>query len=156
MTHIIKRRITPDYVHEELVRELLAATRPRTFAELFEAISDRVTARYSATVSEEMLRLRTYEKLQNLVSRCLANRRDRRYAAASGLADLHPELCPGYDALKQVLPLGPQLEALAMRVAADKGLTKPAAGSSPEGMPLVVDSKTGQRYEVQIKLKEIK
>jgi hypothetical protein len=57
----------PDILTEELVAALSASTSIE-FKPLFEIVHEKLRARKSASGGEEMLRLRTYEKLQSLVS----------------------------------------------------------------------------------------
>lgn len=59
-------RRTPDTVTEELVVALSSA-KPYEFKALFLVIHAALRARKATTGGEEMLRLRTYEKLQFLV-----------------------------------------------------------------------------------------
>ncbi|QQY08521.1 MAG: hypothetical protein JMM76_00865 [Candidatus Xiphinematobacter sp.] len=78
------RRI-PDLVTEELVAALLKGNDTFEFKHLFEIVHERLRARNAASGGEEMLRLRAYEKLQNLVSRGMVKKSGRKY---SGLAPL--------------------------------------------------------------------
>jgi hypothetical protein len=57
----------PDYVAEELATVLSKKT-AYEFKELFLIVHARLRERNAASGGEEMLRLRAYEKLQNLVS----------------------------------------------------------------------------------------
>ena len=61
-------RRLPDLVTEELVFVLSQKT-SYEFKQLFEVVHDNLRRRNSANGGEEMLRLRAYEKLQNLVFR---------------------------------------------------------------------------------------
>ena len=56
----------PDLVTEELVAVLTKKT-SFEFKLLFDQVHERLKARNAASGGEEMLRLRAYEKLQNLV-----------------------------------------------------------------------------------------
>lgn len=56
----------PDNVTEELVAALLTS-KPLEFKSLFPLVHSALRARNAAGGGEEMLRLRAYEKLQNLV-----------------------------------------------------------------------------------------
>src|SRR6516225_10675613 len=58
----------PDLVTEELV-SVLSQKRSYEFKQLFEVVHDNLRRRNAANGGEEMLRLRAYEKLQNLVFR---------------------------------------------------------------------------------------
>jgi len=58
----------PDVVTEELAA-VLSANMSFEFKPLFDAVHANLRARKSAGGGEEMLRLRAYEKLQNLVQR---------------------------------------------------------------------------------------
>jgi hypothetical protein len=59
-------RRLPDPVTEELVF-VLSQKRSYEFRQLFEVVHDNLRRRNAANGGEEMLRLRAYEKLQNLV-----------------------------------------------------------------------------------------
>jgi hypothetical protein len=61
-------RRLPDIITEELVLVLSQKT-PYEFKALFEVLHDNLRRRNAANGGAEMLRLRAYEKLQNLVSR---------------------------------------------------------------------------------------
>jgi hypothetical protein len=60
-------RRLPDLVTEELAA-VLSSRSSFEFKDLFEKVYERLKARNAASGGEEMLRLRAYEKLQNLVS----------------------------------------------------------------------------------------
>jgi hypothetical protein len=53
------------------------------FKELFEIVYDKLRARNAASGGEEMLRLRAYEKLQNLVSRGMVKKTGKKYRGVS-------------------------------------------------------------------------
>ena len=61
-------RRLPDLVTEELA-SVLSKRASYEFKILFEVVHENLKARNAASGGEEMLRLRAYEKLQNLVSR---------------------------------------------------------------------------------------
>ena len=61
-------RRVPDLVTEELV-SVLSSKGSFEFKQLFEVVHENLRARNAASGGEEMLRLRAYEKLQNLVAR---------------------------------------------------------------------------------------
>jgi hypothetical protein len=71
-------RRTPDLVTEELVA-VLTSRSSYEFKELFEVIHGNLRARNAASGGEEMLRLRAYEKLQNLVGRGLVKKNGKKY-----------------------------------------------------------------------------
>jgi len=60
------RRRLPDLVTQELVF-VLSRKRTYEFKKLFEVVYDNLRGRNAANGGQEMLRLRAYEKLQNLV-----------------------------------------------------------------------------------------
>lgn len=77
-------RPAQDFVSEEMVTALLKDT-SYDFHELFEAVHARLRARNAAGSGKEMLRLRVYEKLRNMVSQGLVKKDDdKRY---TGIAD---------------------------------------------------------------------
>ncbi|MFM8984299.1 MAG: hypothetical protein ACKOLA_15700 [Spartobacteria bacterium] len=61
------------------------------FKQLFDQVHERLRARNAASGGEEMLRLRAYEKLQNLVSRGMVKKTGKKY---KGLASLAKALTP--------------------------------------------------------------
>lgn len=61
------------------------------FKQLFDLVHERLKARNAASGGEEMLRLRTYEKLQNLVARDMVKKTGKKY---KGLASLARALTP--------------------------------------------------------------
>ena len=61
-------RRLPDLVTEELAA-ILSKKTAYEFKDLFEVVYENLKARNAASGGEEMLRLRSYEKLQNLVGR---------------------------------------------------------------------------------------
>ena len=78
------RRI-PDHVTDELVNVL---SEPKTFQfnALFELVYANLKERIAVSGREEMLRLRAYEKLQNLVTRGLVKKEKKEY---QGLEKIH-------------------------------------------------------------------
>ena len=80
----------PDLVTEELVAVLTKKT-SFEFKQLFDQVHERLRARNAASGGEEMLRLRAYEKLQNLVSRGMVKKTGKKY---KGLASLAKALTP--------------------------------------------------------------
>jgi hypothetical protein len=83
------RRI-PDLVTEELVA-VLSRRASYEFKELFDIVHENLRARNAASGGEEMLRLRAYEKLQNLVARGAVKKNGKKYkglpsALASAIA----------------------------------------------------------------------
>jgi hypothetical protein len=83
-------RRLPDLVTEELVAALSKKT-SFEFKQLFDVVHERLRARNAASGGEEMLRLRAYEKLQNLVSRGMVKKTGKKY---KGLASLSKALTP--------------------------------------------------------------
>ncbi len=77
------RRI-PDHVTDELV-VVLKNDKTFEFNSLFEAVYENLKEKNAVSGGEEMLRLRAYEKLQNLVTRGLVEKKGKTYR---GLADI--------------------------------------------------------------------
>ncbi|MGI8602813.1 MAG: hypothetical protein ACR2OZ_07405 [Verrucomicrobiales bacterium] len=77
------RRI-PDHVTDELVNVL---SKPRIFEfnQLFGLVYENLKKRNAVSGGEEMLRLRAYEKLQNLVSRSLVEKVSKTYRGLAGI-----------------------------------------------------------------------
>lgn len=71
-------RRLPDLVTEELM-SVLSRRSSYEFKQLFEIVHENLKARNAASGGEEMLRLRAYEKLQNLVSRGLVKKNAKKY-----------------------------------------------------------------------------
>ncbi len=84
-------RRLPDLVTEELVAVLSKKGTTFEFKQLFDVVHERLRARNAASGGEEMLRLRAYEKLQNLVSRGMVKKTGKKYR---GLASLAKALTP--------------------------------------------------------------
>src|ERR1043165_9414268 len=71
-------RRLPDLVTEELASVLSSKT-TYEFKELFEVVHENLRNRNAASGGEEMLRLRAYEKLQNLVARGMVKNEQKKY-----------------------------------------------------------------------------
>ena len=71
-------RRVPDLVTEELVA-VLSRRASYEFKELFDIVHENLRARNAASGGEEMLRLRAYEKLQNLVARGAVKKNGKKY-----------------------------------------------------------------------------
>ena len=71
-------RRVPDLVTEELVA-ILSRRASFEFKEVFEVVHENLRVRNAASGGEEMLRLRAYEKLQNLVSRGAVRKTGKKY-----------------------------------------------------------------------------
>src|SRR4249920_3520915 len=71
-------RRLPDLVTEELV-SVLSQKNSFEFKQLFDLVHENLRARNAASGGEEMLRLRAYEKLQNLVARGAVKKNGKKY-----------------------------------------------------------------------------
>jgi hypothetical protein len=71
-------RRLPDLVTEELA-SVLSSKSSYEFKELFDVVHENLRARNAASGGEEMLRLRAYEKLQNLVARGMVKKDGKKY-----------------------------------------------------------------------------
>ena len=71
-------RRLPDLVTEELA-SVLSSRSSFEFKGLFEVVHENLRARNAANSGEEMLRLRAYEKLQNLVARGMVKKDRKKY-----------------------------------------------------------------------------
>jgi hypothetical protein len=69
-----------DFVSEELTAALLEKS-SYEFNDLFQSVHERLRARHTSNGGEDMLRLRVYEKLQDLVSRGLVKKTAKKYSA---------------------------------------------------------------------------
>ena len=79
-------RRLPDLVTEELV-SVLSKKSSFEFKQLFDLVHDKLRKRNAASGGEEMLRLRAYEKLQNLVSRGMVKKTGKKYRGLASLAN---------------------------------------------------------------------
>ena len=79
-------RRVPDHVTDELV-VVLSDKRTFGFNDLFEVVYENLKARNAVSGGEEMLRLRAYEKLQNLVTRGLVEKNGKEYRGLENLKD---------------------------------------------------------------------
>jgi len=61
------RATNPDALAESELVFVLSQKRPYEFKQLFEVVHEKLRRRNAANGGQEMLRLRAYEKLQNLV-----------------------------------------------------------------------------------------
>jgi hypothetical protein len=90
-------RRLPDLVTEELVF-VLSQKRSYEFKQLFEVVHGNLRRRNAANGGEEMLRLRAYEKLQNLVFRGAVKKNGKIYtgdaAALAAMAAKTPQVGP--------------------------------------------------------------
>jgi hypothetical protein len=89
-------RRVPDLVTEELVA-VLSRRASFEFKQLFDIVHENLRARNAASGGEEMLRLRAYEKLQNLVARGAVKKNGKKYkglpsALASAIAPQNGQL----------------------------------------------------------------
>ncbi|MEM8954479.1 MAG: hypothetical protein AAGD22_10045 [Verrucomicrobiota bacterium] len=72
-------RRVPDHVTDEIVNVLGKSKKMFGFNDLFEKVYDNLKKRNAVSGGEEMLRLRAYEKLQNLVTRGLVEKSGKEY-----------------------------------------------------------------------------
>ncbi len=79
-------RRLPDLVTEELIAVLTKKGTSFEFKQLFDIIYERLKKRNATSGGEEMLRLRTYEKLQHLVSRGMVKKTGKKYKGLASLA----------------------------------------------------------------------
>src|SRR6202165_2362282 len=82
-------RRVPDLVTEELVA-VLSRRASFEFKQLFDIVHENLRARNAASGGEEMLRLRAYEKLQNLVARGMVKKTGKKYKGLASLATMTP------------------------------------------------------------------
>lgn len=77
-------RRVPDHVTDELVN-VLSRGKTHEFNELFGLVYENLKLKNAVSGGEEMLRLRSYEKLQGLVSRGLVAKAGRTYRGLAGI-----------------------------------------------------------------------
>ena len=78
------RRI-PDHVTDELVVVISENDKAIEFNNLFELVYENLKEKNAVSGGEEMLRLRAYEKLQNLVTRGLVEKKGKCYTGLEGI-----------------------------------------------------------------------
>ncbi len=81
-------RRVPDHVTDELVN-VLGNGDTFEFNQLFKKVYDNLKVKNAVSGGEEMLRLRSYEKLQGLVSRGLCAKVGKTYRGLEGLREAH-------------------------------------------------------------------
>ncbi len=87
-TNYFVSRRRPDALTEELVA-VLSRKASFEFKALFDIVHVNLRARSAVSGGEDMLRLRAYEKLQNLVNRGMVKKTGKKYkGSASALATL--------------------------------------------------------------------
>lgn len=79
-------RRVPDHVTDELV-VVLSDQKTFGFNDLFEVVYENLKARNAVSGGEEMLRLRAYEKLQNLVTRGLVEKNGKEYRGLENIGE---------------------------------------------------------------------
>jgi len=82
-------RRVPDHVTDEIVNVLGTEDGFLGFNDLFELVFDRLKERNAVSGGEEMLRLRAYEKLQNLVTRGMIEKEGKEYKGLDRLKEAH-------------------------------------------------------------------
>jgi hypothetical protein len=88
-------RRLPDLVTEELVA-VLNQKKSFEFKALFDLVHANLRARNAASGGEEMLRLRAYEKLQNLVSRGMVKKTLKEYRGQPNILMALPQPMPPF------------------------------------------------------------
>lgn len=88
-------RRLPDLVTEELVA-VLTQKKSFEFKALFDLVHANLRARNAASGGEEMLRLRAYEKLQNLVSRGMVKKTLKEYRGQANILMALPQPMPPF------------------------------------------------------------
>jgi len=84
-------RRVPDHVTDEIVNVLGDDDSFFGFNDLFEAVYARLKERNAVSGGEEMLRLRAYEKLQNLVTRGMIEKEGKEYKGLPKLSEAHSD-----------------------------------------------------------------
>jgi len=84
-------RRVPDHVTDEIVNVLGDDDSFFGFNDLFEAVYARLKERNAVSGGEEMLRLRAYEKLQNLVTRGMIEKEGKEYKGLAKLSEAHSD-----------------------------------------------------------------
>lgn len=121
-------RRLPDHVTDELVNAL-TIKKVYEFNTLFEAVYEQLKLRNAVSGGEEMLRLRAYEKLQNLVSRGLVEKIGKTYRGLEGIKNARTPILPPAAPVETVAAVAVATVAAVVTVAAPKATvaTKVAA-----------------------------
>jgi hypothetical protein len=86
-------RRVPDHVTDELVA-VLKDYETYHFNDLFKKVYDNLKKRNAVSGGEEMLRLRAYEKLQNLVGCAKVFKEGKTYRGLPGIETIAPSVVP--------------------------------------------------------------
>ena len=81
-------RRVPDHVTDELVNVLTDGV-TYEFNDLFSRVYENLKLKNAVSGGEEMLRLRSYEKLQNLVSRGMVAKKAKTYRGLESIKQAH-------------------------------------------------------------------
>ncbi|MFM7182854.1 MAG: hypothetical protein ACKO2G_15520 [Verrucomicrobiales bacterium] len=84
-------RRVPDHVTDELVA-VLQDYQTYHFNDLFEKVYQNLKKRNAVSGGEEMLRLRAYEKLQNLVAGSKVHKEGKTYRGLPGIETVAPSV----------------------------------------------------------------
>lgn len=147
------RRI-PDHVTDELVN-VLSIPKIYEFNELFGLVYENLKKRNAVSGGEEMLRLRAYEKLQNLVGRNLVEKHMKTYRGLPGIKSAasvnqpKPMMSPIMAAAQAAVKAEEEAAAAAERAAANAAIkaarvtaaTKPAATKPVAKKPAATKAK---------------
>ncbi len=93
-------RRLPDHVTDELCT-VLSEKKVFGFNDLFERVFANLKVRNAVSGGEEMLRLRAYEKLQNLVTRGLVEKIGKEYKGTSRVHEASSAFAAAQDAAAQ-------------------------------------------------------
>ena len=133
------RRI-PDHVTDELVN-VLSTPRIFEFNSLFGLVYENLKKRNAVSGGEEMLRLRAYEKLQNLVGRNLVEKVAKTYRGLEGIKSAasvnqpKPMMSPIMAAAQAAVKAEEEAEAAAAKVAARAALRAARPVGKPGAKP---------------------
>jgi hypothetical protein len=133
------RRI-PDHVTDELVN-VLSTPRIFEFNSLFGLVYENLKKRNAVSGGEEMLRLRAYEKLQNLVGRNLVEKVAKTYRGLDGIKSAasvnqpKPMMSPIMAAAQAAVRAEEEAEAARAKLAARAAQRAARPASKPAGKP---------------------
>jgi len=138
------RRI-PDHVTDELVN-VLSIPKVYEFNELFGLVYENLKKRNAVSGGEEMLRLRAYEKLQNLVGRNLVEKVMKTYRGLAGIKSAasvnqpKPMMSPIMAAAQAAVKAEEEAEAAAAKAAA-AAAAKASRAAVKAAAPVAVKAK---------------
>jgi len=153
------RRI-PDHVTDELVN-VLSIPKVYEFNELFGLVYENLKKRNAVSGGEEMLRLRAYEKLQNLVGRNLVEKVMKTYRGLAGIKSAasvnqpKPMMSPIMAAAQAAVKAEEEAEAAAERAAAKAAAAAAAKATRAAAVATAAKPAVAKKPAAAVKAKPV-